>query len=229
MLRARSLSIAVTAAAGALVLSLPGSAFGAVTIGSDLDASANATFFQSNPATKAQRNLITDHRAPDGLTSPINGVVVRWRVKADDGSPPIAFRVIRPGADAEEATGAGTSATKDPQSNTTTSFGLNPGMPIRVGDGIGINTAGAGSPNDYFHGEAGVGDLNSWDPPLVDGGVPRTPEVVPSFFELLLQAVVEPDKDGDRLGDESQDPDGGNPPRPAPRPCRIQIFNLCIR
>jgi hypothetical protein len=217
----RKLLLAITAA-GALAVALPGSAFGAVTIGSNLD-SAPASL-TGGGVTFSQRNLLRSHQAAGGLTSPINGVVVRWEVKAGNPAPPARLRVVRPGGSAVSATGAGTSATEDPLELTTTAFAVNPGLPIKVGDGVGIDTDTGGV---YFNHEADVGQLNAWNPPLVDGAAPRSP-VIRSDLELLLQATIEPDRDGDRLGDESQDPDGGNPPAPPAGPAPCTLLNLNV-
>jgi hypothetical protein len=93
---------------------------------------------------------------------------VSWRVRASLLSPPIALRAIRPGGAAIEATGAGTSAAGDPVSNTITSFGVNPGLPIRTGDGVGIDVP-FDQFNEYLFSEFNVGETNLWIPPLADG------------------------------------------------------------
>jgi hypothetical protein len=216
----------MTVATAAVVL--PGSAFGAVTIGSNLDSPADTNSILG-PVTNAQRSLVASHQAAGGLTSPINGVVVRWRIKGSEPTTPTQLRVIRPGGDSASATGGGTSPAIDPPDNTTTSSLLNPGLPIRAGDGIGIAPEGEGG-SSYYHAEANVGELNFWFS-LRDGAPPRTPGadsqgsgLFPNR-ELLLQAVIEPDKDGDKLGDESQDPDGGTPPA-GPAPCTLLTLNV---
>jgi hypothetical protein len=217
-------------AAGALALALPGSAFGAVTIGSNLEAMAStaADFSITTNATVSQRTLIATHREPAGLTAPSNGVIVRFAVRQHEGpSAPVALRVIRPGGNALTATGAGTSAVAHPAGGVVTSFGLRPGMPIKAGDGIGLDGT-AGSLQAYWFVAPGVGELNNWiDPALGDGDPPRTPAIA-TGVELLLQATIEPDVDGDRLGDETQDPDGGKPAAPPAGPTRCTLVNLSI-
>ena len=39
--------------------------------------------------------------APDGLRSPIDGVVVRWRVKSASAGNPVKLRVMSPATDPE--------------------------------------------------------------------------------------------------------------------------------
>jgi hypothetical protein len=207
-----------------VVVALPAphaSAAEAITIGSNLDNLPGGNLFIG--ATVAQRTLNASHQAPGGMTSPVNGVVVRWRVRSAAGDTAIKFRVVRPGADASEATGAGTSASGVALAGTTTSFGLNPGLPIRVNDGIGIDLPHEANVPHIFGDLPFENRMNSWAPPLMDGAAPRGPDHVFSGTELLLQAVIEPDKDGDRLGDISQDPDGGNP---SPAPCGLVNLNI---
>ena len=162
--------------------------------------------------TFGQRNLLTSHQAAGGLTSPINGVVTRWRVRAGFDSPSIKLRVIRPGSDLGPATGAGTGPPTNPPANTTMTFLLSPALPIKVNDGVGIDTGMdfGEATGQYFNSEGGVGQDNEWFPLLADGAPPRSP-TIGAHTELLLQAVIEADRDGDGLGDESQDPDGGDP------------------
>jgi hypothetical protein len=224
-----TVNVAALAALGVLAV-LPGAAAAAVTIGSNLDSTPTPDNVRvDGPATVSQRNLVSSHQAAGGLTSPINGVVVRWRVKSGFNSDPIELRVIRPGADAAQgSTGAGTSPTGDPVGDTTTSFALNPGLPIKAGDGIGLELGTGEQVNLHYESEPYVGDLNLWNPPLTDGAALREPSAVFYYQELLLQATIEPDADRDGLGDESQDPDGGHPAPPAAGrpPCTLLNANI---
>jgi len=208
--------IVLVLALGAVALP-PAAATASVTIGSNLAAAPNGVAYDDpTDTTLSQRNLVATHRQPAGVTAPGDGVIVRFAVRrAAGGSAPVALRVIRPGGDALTSTGAGSSAGANPPGGFVTSFGVNPGMPIHAGDGIGLDGQ-SGDLVSYLNTAPGLGSLNIWESPaLADGGPSRSPRIESDFYELLLQATIEPDADGDRLGDETQDPDGGHPGAPA--------------
>src|SRR5690349_3278161 len=79
----------VAFATGACCLLVPGAAWGAVTVGSDLGTSDDFLLGcpTAEPCTGVQVQL-PGHQ----IQSPIDGVVVRWRV--GDGVGPLAFRVV---------------------------------------------------------------------------------------------------------------------------------------
>ena len=86
---------------------VPASSVGAVTVGSDL--SATPTTFDMCFSGCTLRSNIPGRQ----VTSPIDGVIVRWRLKTKDGSPAgqlVKLRVIHPAGSPGQATGAGTSA-----------------------------------------------------------------------------------------------------------------------
>jgi hypothetical protein len=185
--------------------------------------------------TWAQQSLPFSQTAVDGLTSPIDGVVVRWRLKVGDiqgAGGGAALRIIRPGATDDAATGAGTSPSGTMQVGLN-EFPVSPGLPIRQGEGIGVDPEITATVVDIS-----AGTISGWEPVLVNGAPSRLPSFSFAPRWLQLQADVEADKDGDKLGDESQDPDGGNPPPPQPPaspPCalnlnilHIRIGNLCL-
>ena len=209
----RKLWLGLTAAL-ALGGALPGSALAAVTIGSNLTANVNNL---RSDGTVSQRELLASHQAPGGLTSSINGVVVRFAVKTGGDAGLIQLRVIRPGANAASATGAGTSVQVLPAETGVTSFAVNPGLPIKGGDGIGLN----GIQTLHFS-ESDIGQINVWNPSLLDFGPSRSP-IIARNEELLLQATIEPDRDNDQLGDETQDP---TVPPAGPAPCSLVNLNV---
>ena len=86
----------------------PTAASGAITVGSDLSSSADALLGcpTAEPCTGVQTQLPGRQ-----ITSPIDGVVVLWRV--GDGEGPLAFRVVRD-AGGGSFTGVGRSATVTP-------------------------------------------------------------------------------------------------------------------
>ena len=96
-------------------------------------------------------------------------------------------------------------------------FELNPGLPIAVGDSVGIDvTAGPVDPM-LFGPRAGAAYL--YESPLVADGATSTGTGPVDDFEVMINADVEPDCDADLLGDETQDSDLSScAPQPDPTP-----------
>ena len=199
--------IAVTAMAG-----FASTSSAVVTIGSNLGAEANAAYAAGSvypagaPLTAAQDVL------PGAQTkSPFNGVVVRWRVKTD-GAPPVApftLRVISPSGAGVVTGPQGTPATG------TIVHTFDARLPIAAGQLIGVDLLPAPDATFAFYlnatpppgsgltGGAPGALVATWSPALPDGQArPADPD---PDTELLLNADIEPDADGDAYGDESQD------------------------
>src|SRR5204863_277396 len=136
------------------------------------------------------------------VASPIDGVVVRWRVKDYTGpGDPIrpTFRVLR-ATGAATFTGAG-SAGPVPGFHGLGEFAAR--LPIRAGDRIGVDTPCA--PQNFL-GVISGGGYDQWSPTLGDGEAPgRPPSYTNTSNSLLINADVEPDADADGFGDETQD------------------------
>jgi hypothetical protein len=193
----------VAVAAAALTgLLTPGSASGAVTIGSDL--ASPPTGVVSGISTWVQRSLPGQQ-----VTAATDGVIVRWRLRLGGvtDAQAVKLRVVR-GAGAA-STGSGSSAPESiPAGQGTYVFETR--LPVSAGDYIGIDITDAatvlrtppGAQMDRFF-------------PLLGDGETRAPGA--QFDnELTINADVEPDCDSDGLGDETQDPrvsPGGNCPR----------------
>jgi hypothetical protein len=139
------------------------------------------------------------------VEAPEDGVLVSARVYArrTAGSAPPSVAVLRPGA----GLGA-TIAGRAPLPGVTAAGGLRElgglHLPVQAGDSLG------------FLLRPGEVDLGVRSRPSPDGAVVRfTDPCAPcgedggTGRELLLAGTVEPDDDGDLLGDETQDPDGG--------------------
>ena len=201
----RAVAVAVAVVSPFVVIA---SASAAVPIGSSLTSNPGDFCCSGEPVTASHRSAPPSLRAAGGLTAPNAGVVVRWRVKAGTHSPPTRLRIIRPGGAVSQATAVVSGPMSDPASDTTTTFGVNPGLPIKAGDGIGIDLPYPG--NVSYHAWQTAADMNVWLPRLQDGAAPRGMHHV-AGDDLLLQADIEPDRDGDRLGDETQDGDRGCP------------------
>jgi hypothetical protein len=185
---------------GIAALAVPCSANAAVTIGSNLDAAAiRPLTCLSAPCTTSHIALPASSTASGGLLAPIDGVVVRWRIKVENDVTPVALRITRPGI-AAIRTGAGTGPTVTPQPAAISTFEVR--LPISAGDAVGIDCcqefdldAFAPTPGAHY---------SFWNPRLEDGALPRV--VSPVAQELLVNADIEPDCDGDGFGDETQDP-----------------------
>jgi Ca2+-binding RTX toxin-like protein len=178
-----------------LLLATPAMSGAAVTIGSDLAAPADDTVFCApDPAivcTGVQTALPGRQ-----ITSPIDGVIVRWRMR--DSSGTFALRVIR-SAGGGNYTGAGTSAPVTAASPGVVTFATR--LSIKAGDFLGVNVHG---PSAAGVRNAGGAVVDVYAPALADGQTrPRD-----GFFpdtEGLANADIEPDADGDGFGDETQD------------------------
>lgn len=191
-----------------LALAGAGQAQAATTIGNDLVATPNTPLNCSGqPCTFVQRALPGRQ-----LTSPIDGVIVRWRIKIAAGSvaQPVNLRVVR--GTGAASTGAGmSSAASLPATAGIHTFETR--LPIKSGDFVGID---GGSSNLNAFSGAGGASMDSWGPRLGEGET-RAGAASPSF-QLLMNADVEPDADNDGFGDETQDQCPTNPSTQGPCP-----------
>lgn len=175
----------LTAAVGA-VLALPAPSFGVVTIGSNLGRAPDGPpGCLSGTCTYAiSTSFPVGNAVPDGVTSPVNGTVTTWRIRAGASTTATSFRVIR-SLGSGLFTGAGTSAAVTPPIDTTTPFSTQ--LPIRIGDLIGIDCV---SPCGVHFRDAGGIRLGWSSPSLVDGGPGRVATKADS--ETLINADIEP-------------------------------------
>lgn len=186
-----------------LALAAPASSTAAVTVGSNLEGNPNVGLVcVAAQCTASQATLPATSTAPGGLVAPIDGIVVRWRIKVGASEvAPVALRITRPG-DSSSRTGAGTGPTETPPANTTSTYEIR--LPIRAGDGIGIDCC---LTSDVYYAFANTTDSSFlvWNPPLQNDAAPRPND--DSFpYEVLVNVDIEPDCDNDGLGDETQDP-----------------------
>jgi hypothetical protein len=169
-------------------LAAPAAAHGTVTIGSNLGRAPNVILSCGANCTAAQASLPSDRLAPGGLLSPVNGMVVLWRVRAPASPDPIVFRVVR-SLGSGLSTGAGTSGTVTPAASSISSFPAQ--LPIAIGDRIGLDCCSGGGAGDAYFVNSG-GPRDSWEPVLADGGLGRAPDNVFQNREVLLNADVDP-------------------------------------
>ena len=211
-------------AALAAALAAPSAAHGAVTIGSTL-AGAGADnlggyCIAGGTCTGVNLALPSAATAPNGLVSPLDGVVVRWRVKSGSAGNPVSLRVLRPAGGTSFA-GAGTST----PGTTVAGVAETPSrVRIRSGDGVGLNIGNSALVWALTPGATGVvwGSVNGFPGGLADGQTAQGDGQAQR--ELLVQAVVEPDRDADGFGDETQDGCPGDPGRQTP-PCAVGAVN----
>lgn len=143
-------------------------------------------------------------RASGGVNAPVSGVVVRWRIRALPGSVTslsVALRLYRGNA------AVGTSAFESSSlSGEIETFSAR--LPVQAGDRLGLNQTQFGFMMISFasvsYSDTGAGSHDYWGAPPTDGSS-ATPDSSVSDREILINADVEPDADGDGFGDESQD------------------------
>jgi hypothetical protein len=177
---------ALAASLAALLLAASVSTAGAVvTIGSNLAREPNNSVAGNPRPTFSNSALAPDLRAPGGVSSPVNGTVVRWRIRVGDSTRVTSLRIIRP-LGGGFFTGAGTSASVTPPINATTSYEAQ--LPIRIGDYIGIDCCEFPDPGAKFF-VTGAAIRNEWLPSLTDGGPGRAPSGS-SLYEVALNADI---------------------------------------
>jgi hypothetical protein len=187
----RGLGRPVALFVAAAALTAPAPAAATLTIGSDLGRSPNQTFVcgavGALGCTAVQSALDGDVQAPNGIYSPVNGTVTRWRIHAGaSNTTPVRLRVVKPlGGDLY--TGAGTSDVFDPPAGAITSFPVQ--LPIAMGDQIGLDfQSGA----NFFVNSPGIGTRLGFQPPLVDGAAGRFADDVRNDREVPINADIEP-------------------------------------
>jgi hypothetical protein len=135
-------------------------------------------------------SLASDRQAAGGLSSPVNGTVVRWRIRVGDSTRVTNLRIIR-SLGRGLFTAAGTSPSATPPVHATTSYRVR--LPIRIGDYVGLDCCDP----DFFSPEAeffvtGNGAVrNEWQPRLTDGGTARAP-LRTNAYEIALNADIDP-------------------------------------
>jgi hypothetical protein len=182
------------------------SSHAAVTLGSTLETEPTGTTTCSS--TDLLRGCLGVNDALPGreLTAPLSGVIVRWRARfaAETDAQALRIRVVRRIDEAHFALISSEELESIPPGDGTYTFPAQ--LPIAKGDQVGL--------------ESGNGTKISWQAPLAgaqmiiygsetpfdDGGITPAPAFPPfADFELAYNVDVEPDCDGDRLGDETQD------------------------
>jgi hypothetical protein len=165
------------------------SAGAVVTIGSNLARVPNSAANYSPRPTFSNVSLASNRQAPGGLSSPVNGTVVRWRIRVDDYTRITNFRIIRP-LGRGLFTGAGTSRAVTPPIHATTSYDVR--VPIKIGDYIGLDCCNLGvfEQGEFFVTGAGA-VRDEWQPGLADGA-PGRATLRTNPYEIALNAELNP-------------------------------------
>jgi IPT/TIG domain-containing protein/PASTA domain-containing protein len=197
----KSLRWAALVSASICALLIPASAEATtVTVGSPLALVANGTATCGGPCTWANTAL---GEAGTSVTSPISGVIVRWRIAPGYSGGPFTLRVLHPVGGGLYA-GSGTSSPGQPVGSGVNTFPT--GLPVQAGDLIGLNlTVGSGIPRSSI---APGSTESAWNPALPDGSTGAPTGNFPGF-ELLFNADVQPQPEISSSGPESGPITGG--------------------
>jgi hypothetical protein len=192
----KRLAAALAATSIALVTALVPSAGAATEFGDDCPATAGELGYTVLPLARTSPSSLS-------LTAPSNGVLTWWTVRIAPGFPieaePVRLLVFRATGNSGEFELAGESADSgagQPAFTTRTR------IPVKAGDRLGLYSPGdsgtpvcgggeAGDELGFLAGAAGPGSNHLF--------APRT------GFRLPVSARLEPDRDGDGYGDETQD------------------------
>lgn len=170
-----------------------------VTLGSDLTQIGGGSTATCQPML-GSCTLVNTQTTTNPLTSPIDGVIVRWRVYVQENSSVDRLRVVRLNGNNVTAIRSAPLPSPPPASFVLNVMPLNPGIPISVGDSIGFDTTGLAS---VVNPRAGTSYVRA-NPLIPDGAT--EPGTANANAEIPFNADIEPDCDADGFGDETQDP-----------------------
>lgn len=206
---------------GLALLGFGGQAQGADTIGSDLSNPANVSFSCWDPASCTVLDLSTDNVG----IAPYDGGIVRWRVKSDGaGNSPVALQVVS--WPPEGLISAVAASQPEEVADGVNTFPTR--LPIAGGDLIAIECCKEPGERIFSSGLLGQAFGMQQGSALVPGAPPVQASVILMNGEVLVNADIEADEDGDGYGDETQDAcpsdastQGECPPPPPPPQTRI--------
>jgi hypothetical protein len=207
------------AASATIALAIPSPAPAAITLGpnplpqrTSVISSAGARIFANNVVPGAT------------LTAPLDGVVVRWRVRRGPGpgtleATTLTLRILRPTGVANEFTASGTSDAHAVPSGSSDPIDVHEfptQLPIKTNDRLGLGT----TPVSEFAALALTGASYLRTNALDDGQTAIFDVGAFANQAVLMNADVEADCDNDGLGDETQDPNISScaPPPPGTTP-----------
>jgi hypothetical protein len=184
----RSLALATVLAA----LGPATAAHAVTTVGSDL--SKNATITPC--ATPCTMFTGDNANGTPSAVAPFDGVVVRWQVKSGSFPNAVALRALR-SAGAGSYIGVAASDEGSIRQTGISTFGAR--MPVKAGDIIALDDRDGGAKVAASSTSTAIFTFTS-----IGISPPRIPSPQHNR-ELLVNADIEPDVDGDGYGDETQD------------------------
>jgi hypothetical protein len=184
------------AALAALAIAAPASA--AVTVGSNLAHAPNLSVCEkATSCTVWLISLASGSQAAGGVQSSVDGVVVRWRVRSTGA----AGDSLRPRVLDETNTTVGIPVTLP---NVAAILTYQTRLPIKAGNRFAVDVLGGGMGSPIVYSALGAGESIAQLPAISPGPL-ASPVASLKNEELLLNADIEPDLDGDGYGDETQD------------------------
>lgn len=154
------------------------------TLGPELKAEYGVTLTFLFPGVTVAQTSVSDPEAK--LVSPVDGLIVRWRLSKQPAADPYALRVLRPAAGGAY-TGAGASTTVIGSTTAAQTFATH--LPIKAGDAIGLDLPKS-NPSTFGASVAGL-KLPYFSPLLADGAT-SAPSNFVSSLELGFNAEVKP-------------------------------------
>jgi hypothetical protein len=160
------------------------------TVGSDLSKTPTASVC----ATSCTAFGVTTASGAPVAAAPFDGVIVRWRVRSASPAASVTLRTLRAVSGTTSYAPVGTGDTQSIPAGTSTYATR---VPVSAGDIIGVDAAGGAKlfvPSTTFATQV-------FNPPLIS----TRPPSMRANDELLVNADIERDADGDGYGDETQD------------------------
>jgi hypothetical protein len=188
MRKLRVSAIAVGLASAALMTPVATAAPPTVTVGSPLVTEPNRTetFFSPSftPSWTLSNAALSDPAT--SAASPVNGVVVRWRVARQPTTESFALRILHPVGDGSYVA-TGTSLTRTASTTWTEVFPT--ALPIQAGDLIGLEPKAAKPILEVV--QAPGLTQSFWEPTLSDNGIAAKPKPI-TDIEFPFNADVQP-------------------------------------
>ncbi len=191
-------AIAALAIAGGVVGALAPAATAATTIGST--ALTPGPFECDSPSTYFSQS--TDAASPSYAVPAGGGVITSWSVPAGAGPAEVKLGLLRPNLGPSTFTTADASAAESLAPSSLNTFDTR--IPAQAGDRIAALIVSGSYPCASQTGD--IDDIAQRDSLAVHdtGSIFTYDDPNPSTV-ILIAATVEPDADGDRFGDETQD------------------------
>ena len=178
----------------ALALCAPGAALGSVTIGSDLTHAGSSDHNCDASGPNAGCTIIETALAGRQLTDPLDGVIVRWRVR-DYGSGSVTLRVVRllastAGSPPWEVGFLRSSVAQQAGSAGVVTFAASPPIPIAAGDTIGVTGSADNIRGFFVGGGMGATDTIMSQPNPPDGSTQLSTNINSQNFDWLYNADI---------------------------------------